>query len=62
MNQVFSGNFAAEESSPFERLGKYGLLPVAAVPSAQAAIRLVDALSAAGLPVIELTLRTDAAI
>ena len=62
MNNVLLGNPVAADSSPFERLGKYGLLPVAAVPSAQVAIRLVDSLSAAGLPVIEVTLRTDAAI
>lgn len=44
-----------------ERLGHFGLVPVIEIDDAQSAAPLADALVEAGLPVAEITFRTDAA-
>lgn len=48
-------------SSPFEALRQHRLVPVVALKDAGAAPELAAALVAGGLPILEVTLRTDAA-
>jgi 2-dehydro-3-deoxyphosphogluconate aldolase/(4S)-4-hydroxy-2-oxoglutarate aldolase len=45
----------------FEMLKKYGVVPVIAIDSVEAALPLVDALVEGGLPIAEITFRTAAA-
>ncbi len=45
-----------------EQIAKLRIIPVVAIESATDALPLADALTAGGLPVAEITLRTDAAI
>ncbi|MDJ0686159.1 MAG: bifunctional 4-hydroxy-2-oxoglutarate aldolase/2-dehydro-3-deoxy-phosphogluconate aldolase [Alphaproteobacteria bacterium] len=45
----------------FEELGKFGVVPVIAIDDADDALPLADALISGGLPVAEITFRTDAA-
>ncbi len=45
----------------FETIAKYGVVPVIAIDSVDAALPLSDALLEGGLPVIEITFRTEAA-
>jgi len=45
----------------FETIAKYGVVPVIAIDSVDAALPLADALLKGGLPVIEVTFRTAAA-
>lgn len=45
----------------YEEISKIKLVPVAALDDEKDAIRLMDALAAGGLPVAEITFRTDAA-
>jgi len=45
----------------FETIARYGVVPVIAIESVDAAIPLADALLEGGLPVIEITFRTAAA-
>lgn len=47
--------------SIFDRLSRYGVVPVIAIDDAAQAVPLADALIAGGLPVAEITFRTDAA-
>lgn len=47
--------------SIFETLGSYGVVPVIAIDDAAQAVPLADALLAGGLPVAEITFRTEAA-
>lgn len=44
-----------------ERIGQYGVVPVIALDSAESALRLADALWEGGLPIVEITFRTEAA-
>lgn len=46
----------------FTRIAKLGVVPVIAIENADAAIPLADALIAGGLPVVEITFRTAAAV
>ena len=48
--------------SVYERIGKIKVIPVVAIDSAESALPLADALLEGGLPVAEITFRTDAAI
>lgn len=45
-----------------ERLRAHGLVPIVELPHAEAALALADALSAGGLPCVEITFRTAAAV
>jgi 2-dehydro-3-deoxyphosphogluconate aldolase/(4S)-4-hydroxy-2-oxoglutarate aldolase len=45
----------------FERISQYGVVPVIALESAHGALRLADALWEGGLPIVEITFRTEAA-
>lgn len=45
----------------FDRLSQYGVVPVIAIDDASQAVAMADALIAGGLPVAEVTFRTDAA-
>jgi 2-dehydro-3-deoxyphosphogluconate aldolase/(4S)-4-hydroxy-2-oxoglutarate aldolase len=47
--------------SVFEELSRYGIVPVVAIDAADSALPLADALSEGGLPVAEITFRTEAA-
>ena len=47
--------------SVFEELSRYGVVPVVAIDAADSALPLADALSEGGLPVAEITFRTEAA-
>ncbi|MGD0897845.1 MAG: bifunctional 4-hydroxy-2-oxoglutarate aldolase/2-dehydro-3-deoxy-phosphogluconate aldolase, partial [Thermoguttaceae bacterium] len=47
--------------STFQKLAAFGVIPVLAIESAEAALPLADALLAGGLPVAEITFRTTAA-
>ena len=47
--------------SVLQRLAQVGVVPVIAIESADAAVGLADALIAGGLPVAEITFRTEAA-
>ena len=44
-----------------DKLSKYGVVPVIAIESVESALELADALIEGGLPVAEITFRTDAA-
>lgn len=44
-----------------DKLSKYGVVPVIAIESVESALGLADALIAGGLPVAEITFRTEAA-
>ncbi|MEX1279708.1 MAG: bifunctional 4-hydroxy-2-oxoglutarate aldolase/2-dehydro-3-deoxy-phosphogluconate aldolase [Acidimicrobiia bacterium] len=46
----------------FERLGSHGVLPVVELDRAADAVPLGEALAAGGLPCLEITFRTDAAV
>ncbi len=46
----------------FETIGKYGVVPVIAIDDVESALPLADALLEGGLPVIEITFRTAAAL
>ena len=48
--------------SIFETIARYGVVPVISIEDEKDALALADALIDAGLPVAEITLRTDAAI
>ncbi len=48
-------------SSPFEAISAYGVVPVIAIDTLDAALPLADALINGGLPVAEITFRTTAA-
>jgi 2-dehydro-3-deoxyphosphogluconate aldolase/(4S)-4-hydroxy-2-oxoglutarate aldolase len=50
------------EQSPFEVIRSHGLVPVVEVRDASTAPDLARALVAGGLPLIEITMRTDAAV
>ncbi len=49
------------EKEIFQKLEEHGVVPVIAIESLEAAIPLTDALLEGGLPVIEITFRTEAA-
>lgn len=49
------------QESVFDTIKKYGIVPVIAAESVDSAIPLADALLEGGLPVVEITFRTDAA-
>jgi 2-dehydro-3-deoxyphosphogluconate aldolase/(4S)-4-hydroxy-2-oxoglutarate aldolase len=55
-----SGSLTAE-ATPFDALRAHRLAPVVAIRDADAATGLAEALVAGGLPLIEITLRTEAA-
>jgi len=46
----------------FEKIEQYGVVPVIAIDAAADAVPLADALWEGGLPVAEITFRTDAAL
>ncbi len=46
----------------FEKIGKFGIVPVVSVPNEESAFALAKGLVAGGLPLVEITLRTPAAI
>lgn len=48
--------------SVFDLIGKYGVVPVIAIDDVRSALPLADALLEGGLPVIEITFRTAAAL
>jgi 2-dehydro-3-deoxyphosphogluconate aldolase/(4S)-4-hydroxy-2-oxoglutarate aldolase len=48
-------------ASILERVAQYGIVPVIAIDSVEAALPLADALLQGGLPVVEITFRTAAA-
>ncbi len=48
--------------SVFESIARYGVVPVTTIEDATDALALADVLIGAGLPVAEITLRTEAAI
>lgn len=50
------------ESPFFEAIYTLGIIPVLQIDSADSAVPLVESLSSGGLPVAEITLRTDAAL
>jgi len=50
------------ENKVFATIGKYKLVPVVIMTNAKDAIALGKAILAGGLPIVEITLRTDAAI
>src|SRR6188768_3987598 len=56
-----SANPGAPIVSPFEACRKHRLVPVIAINDADAAPELAAALSAGGLPIVEITMRTEAA-
>ncbi len=43
-----------------EKIGKFAVVPVVAIDDADAAVPLADALIAGGLPIVEITFRTEA--
>ena len=45
----------------FEQLNRFGVVPVVAVETVDEGLRLCEALLAGGLPVAEITFRTQAA-
>ncbi|MBN2295782.1 MAG: hypothetical protein JXM70_25345, partial [Pirellulales bacterium] len=45
----------------FDVISKYGVVPVIAIDSVESALPLADALLEGGLPVAEITFRTEAA-
>lgn len=45
----------------FDRIARYGVVPVIALDSADSALMLADALWEGGLPIVEITFRTEAA-
>jgi 2-dehydro-3-deoxyphosphogluconate aldolase / (4S)-4-hydroxy-2-oxoglutarate aldolase len=49
------------QDTPFARMAACGVVPVIAIDSPEAALPLADAMLAGGLPVLEITFRTDAA-
>ena len=49
------------EAKMFEKLSKYGVIPVIAVDTAESGLRTCEALLEGGLPVAEITFRTAAA-
>lgn len=49
-----------ENTAIFDHVSRHGIIPVAALESAEAALPLADALIAGGLPVLEITFRTQA--
>ncbi len=51
----------AHEHDVFETIAEFGVVPVIAIDSAEQAVPLADALIAGGLPLAEITFRTDAA-
>jgi 2-dehydro-3-deoxyphosphogluconate aldolase / (4S)-4-hydroxy-2-oxoglutarate aldolase len=52
----------SSEPNPMYEIARHRVVPVVEVPSAEAAERLGDVLLAAGLPIVEITLRTTAAL
>jgi len=46
----------------FNKLSNYGVIPVIAIDSVESALPIADALIEGGLPVAEITFRTDAAV
>ena len=46
----------------FDRIAEIGVLPVIALPTADAAVPLADALAAGGIGALEVTLRTPCAL
>lgn len=48
--------------SIFDHFYKFGVIPVLEIDSVERAVPLVEALRAGGLPIAEITLRTDAAL
>jgi 2-dehydro-3-deoxyphosphogluconate aldolase/(4S)-4-hydroxy-2-oxoglutarate aldolase len=51
-----------DEPDPLHAIARHRVVPVVEVPSADAAERLGEVLLAAGLPIVEITLRTTAAL
>ena len=49
------------ENEVFEKIAEFGVVPVIAIDSAEQALPLADALIAGGLPLAEITFRTEAA-
>ncbi len=49
------------EQDVFEKIAEFGVVPVIAIDSAEQALPLADALIAGGLPLAEITFRTEAA-
>ena len=49
------------EHEVFEKIAEFGVVPVIAIDSAEQALPLADALIAGGLPLAEITFRTEAA-
>ena len=49
------------EQEVFEKIAEFGVVPVIAIDSAEQALPLADALIAGGLPLAEITFRTEAA-
>ena len=50
-----------QKEDAFEIIARHGVVPVIAIDSVDAALPLADALLEGGLPIIEITFRTDAA-
>ena len=48
-------------NSIFSEIGKYRIVPVIKIENAENAVSLADALTSGGLPIAEVTFRTDAA-
>ena len=48
------------EQEVFEKVAEFGVVPVIAIDSAEQALPLADALIAGGLPLAEITFRTEA--
>jgi 2-dehydro-3-deoxyphosphogluconate aldolase / (4S)-4-hydroxy-2-oxoglutarate aldolase len=59
---VFGGGLGImNEAQVYQRIGQQRVVPVVAIDSVEAALPLADALIAGGLPVAEITFRTEAA-
>jgi 2-dehydro-3-deoxyphosphogluconate aldolase/(4S)-4-hydroxy-2-oxoglutarate aldolase len=52
----------AIQTDPIETIARFRVVPVVEVPTVDGADRLGDALAEGGLPVVEITLRTEAAL
>jgi len=61
VDRIVSKGYAAAEAEILAQLEKAKIVPVVAVPAAEKAVPLAEALVAGGLPVIEVVFRTAAA-
>jgi 2-dehydro-3-deoxyphosphogluconate aldolase / (4S)-4-hydroxy-2-oxoglutarate aldolase len=59
---IYDFELRAMQNSIFDQFHKIGIIPVLEIDSMERAIPLAESLLAGGLPVAEITLRTDAAL